>query len=125
VSSFGEMLWFVVSTFVFIGCVIVMFHVVLDLFRDPDMGGFAKAVWIVALIFVPVLSMLVYMIVRGKGMAERQRNALQKAKADTETYIRDVAGKSPADQIADAKKLLDSGTITADEFGRLKAKALA
>jgi hypothetical protein len=119
------MLWFVVSTFVFIGCVIVMFHVVLDLFRDPDLGGFAKAVWIVALILLPVLSMLVYVIVRGKGMALRQRNAMQKAKADTDIYIREVAGRSPPELIADAKKLLDSGTITADEFARLKAKALA
>jgi hypothetical protein len=79
----------------------------------------------VGLIFLPFLTALVYIIARGGGMAERQRNALQRAKADADAYIRDVAGKSPADQIADAKKLLDAGTINQDEFARLKAKALA
>jgi hypothetical protein len=58
-------------------------------------------------------------------MAERQRSAARSAKADTDAYIREVAAKSPADQIADAKKLLDAGTISNDEFARLKAKALA
>ena len=58
-------------------------------------------------------------------MAGRQRAAMQRAKSDTESYIRDVAGKSPADQIADAKRLLDAGTINQDEFAKLKAKALA
>ena len=58
-------------------------------------------------------------------MAERQRTAMQRAKSDTDAYIREVAGKSPADQIADAKALLDAGTINPEEFARLKAKALA
>ncbi len=57
-------------------------------------------------------------------MAERQRVAMQRAKSDTDAYIREVAGKSPADQIADAKVLLDAGTINQEEFVRLKAKAL-
>ena len=71
------------------------------------------------------MTALVYIVARGRGMAERQRAALQRAKSDTDAYIRDVAGKSPADQIAHAKALLDAGTINADEFARLKAKALA
>jgi hypothetical protein len=79
----------------------------------------------IGLIFLPFLTALVYIIARGGGMAERQRAALQRAKADADAYIRDVAAKSPADQIADAKKLLDAGTINQDEFARLKAKALA
>ena len=65
-----------------------------------------------------------YLLVRGKGMGQRQRVAVEKAMSETDAYIRQVAGKSPADQIADAKKLLDSGTISADEFAKLKAKAL-
>ncbi|HRC39362.1 MAG TPA: SHOCT domain-containing protein, partial [Rubrivivax sp.] len=68
---------------------------------------------------------LVYVIARGSGMARRQQAALQKTQSEAESYIRQVAGKSPADQIADAKRLLDAGTISADEFDRLKAKALA
>ena len=88
------------------------------------MDGFAKALWMVALVFVPMLTALVYVVARGRGMADRQRAALQKAKSDTEAYIRTVAGKSAAEQIADAKTLLDAGTINADEFAKLKAKAL-
>ena len=75
--------------------------------------------------FVPFLSALGYILVRGKGMAERQRAALERAKSDTDAYIRQVAGKSPAEQIADAKALLDAGTISQAEFDRLKQKALA
>jgi len=120
-----EMIWLALSTFVFIAYLIVLFQVVSDLMRDPDVGGLAKAIWIIFLLFLPLLTALVYIFVRGRGMAERQRDALHRAKADTDAYIRTVAGKSPAEQIADAKALLDNGTINADEFARLKAKALA
>jgi hypothetical protein len=58
-------------------------------------------------------------------MTERQRTASQRVQSDAEAYIRQVAGKSPAEQIGDAKALLDNGTINADEFAKLKAKALA
>jgi hypothetical protein len=124
-SNFWDMIWLIVSTFVFIAYLLVLFQIVVDLFRDSELGGFAKALWIIGLIFLPVMTALVYIIARGRGMAERQRAAVQRAKSDTETYIRDVAGKSPAEQIADAKALLDAGTINQDEFVRLKAKALA
>jgi hypothetical protein len=124
-SNFWDMIWLIVSTFVFIAYLLVLFQIVVDLFRDSELGGFAKALWIIGLIFLPVMTALVYIIARGRGMAERQRSAVQRAKSDTETYIRDVAGKSPAEQIADAKALLDAGTINQDEFVRLKAKALA
>jgi len=103
----------------------VLFQIVLDLFRDHELGGGFKVLWIIGLIFLPVMTALLYILVRGRGMAERQKAAIQRAKSDTDAYIRDVAGKSPADQIADAKKLLDAGTINSDEFARLKAKALA
>jgi ABC-type multidrug transport system fused ATPase/permease subunit len=124
-SNFWDMIWLIMSTFVFIAYLLVLFQIVVDLFRDSELGGFAKALWIIGLIFLPVMTALVYIIARGRGMAERQRSAVQRAKSDTETYIRDVAGKSPAEQIADAKALLDAGTINQDEFVRLKAKALA
>jgi hypothetical protein len=64
-------------------------------------------------------------IARGKSMAERQRAALERSRSEAESYIRQVAGKSPSDQIADAKALLDKGTITPEEFAKLKEKALA
>ena len=124
-NNFWDILYLIASTFFFVAYLIVLFHIVIDLFRDADLGGGSKVLWIVGLIFLPVLTALLYILVRGKGMAERQRVAIQRAKSDTDTYIREVAGKSPADQIADAKALLDAGTISPEEFARLKAKALA
>lgn len=124
-SNFWDIVWLMLSTFVFVAYLFVLFQIVSDLFRDHELGGGSKALWILGLIFLPMLTALVYIVARGRGMAERQRAALQRAKSDTDAYIRHVAGKSPAEQIADAKALLDAGTITADEFARLKAKALA
>ena len=124
-SNFWDIVWLILSTFVFVAYLLVLFQIVIDLFRDHELGGGFKALWIIGLIFLPVMTALVYIVARGRGMAERQRSAMQRAKSDTDAYIRDVAGKSPADQIAAAKSLLDAGTINADEFARLKAKALA
>jgi hypothetical protein len=98
---------------------------VADLFRDTEVGGLSKALRLLGLVFLPMLTALVYVITRGKGMAERQRAAQERVVSDTDAFIRRVAGKSPAEQIADAKALLDAGTINQDEFGKLKAKALA
>ena len=124
-STFWDLIWLMVSTFVFIAYLIIMFQIVVDLFRDHELGGFAKVLWVIGLIFIPVLTAIIYIIARGSGMAARQQATMQKAKADTETYIKTVAGKSPAADIAEAKALLDGGTITQAEFDRLKAKALS
>ena len=124
-SNFWDLLWLMFSAFMFVAYLFVMFQVVADLFRDSQLGGISKALWIIGLILLPFLTALVYVIARGSGMARRQQAALQKTQSEAESYIRQVAGKSPADQIADAKRLLDAGTISADEFDRLKAKALA
>lgn len=124
-SNFWDSVWLIFSAFLFVAYLFVMFQVITDLFRDTTVGGFGKAAWIVGLVFLPMLTALVYIIARGSGMAERQRAAVQRAKADADAYIRQVAGKSPAEQIADAKALLDAGTISPEEFQRLKAKALA
>lgn len=124
-SNFWDLMWLILSSFVFIAYLLVLFQIVVDLFRDSDVGGFAKVLWIIGLIFLPFLTALAYILFRGGGMAQRQRAAMQRAKSDTESYIKEVAGKSPADHISDAKALLDAGTINQDEFTRLKAKALA
>lgn len=124
-SNFWDVLWLIVSTFVFVAYLLVLFQIVADLFRDSELGGGSKALWIIGLIFLPMLTALVYIVARGKGMAARQQAAMQKAKSDTDAYIKQVAGKSPAEQIADAKALLDAGTISSEEFAKLKAKALA
>jgi hypothetical protein len=123
-SNFWDLVILIASSFIFIAYLLVLFQIVVDLFRDSELGGGSKALWIIGLIFVPVLTSLVYIVTRGRGMAGRQRAELGRARSDAEAYIRDVAGKSPADHIAAAKALLDAGTINAEEFARLKAKAL-
>ena len=123
-SNFWDLIWLMVSAFFFVAYLIVLFQIVGDLLRDPELGGFAKAIWIIALLLLPFFTAFVYLIARGRGMSQRQLDALRHAKADADRYIRDVAGHSPAEQIAHAKKLLDDGTITADEFARLKSKAI-
>jgi hypothetical protein len=125
--SFWEIVWFIFIFFAFMAYLMVIFQVIGDLFRDDSVSGWIKAVWIIALIFLPFLTLLVYLIVRGKGMAERSAQAMDTARRAQDDYVRSVAGAgaSAPDQIAKAKELLDSGAITADEFAALKAKALA
>jgi hypothetical protein len=124
-SNFWDLLTLIFSTFLFVAYLFVLFQIVTDLFRDSEMGGGAKAIWIVALVFLPMLTAIVYIISRGRGMAARQQAALARMKSESDSYIRQVAGRSPAADIAEAKSLLDAGTITPAEFERLKAKALA
>jgi hypothetical protein len=81
--------------------------------------------WILALIFVPVLATLIYVLAHGRGMAERQRTAAERSRAEADAYIRQTAGMSPTDQIARAKQLLDAHAISPTEFEILKGKALA
>ncbi len=123
-SNFWDVMLLILSSFVFLAYLIVLFQVVVDLFRDSSLGGGARVLWIIGLIFLPFLTALLYVITRGRGMSERQSSAAQRARSDAEDYIRQVAGKSPAAQIAEAKALLDAGTINQDEFAKLKAKAL-
>ena len=125
--DFTHFLWLLVWSFFFVAYLMVFFNIIGDLFRDGELGGFAKALWIIALVFFPFLIALIYLIARGKGMTERSVAAAQAQKAMTDRYIQSVATTttSPADQIASAKSLLDSGAITQAEYDALKAKALA
>ncbi|WP_374321168.1 SHOCT domain-containing protein [Pseudoxanthomonas kaohsiungensis] len=123
-SNFWDTVWLILMTFVLVAYLLVLFQIIVDLFRDKNLGGFSKAIWFIGLVFLPFLTALLYIIFRGRGMSERQVAAVRDARAETDAYIRSVAGKSAAEQIADAKALLDAGTINADEFARLKAKAL-
>jgi ABC-type multidrug transport system fused ATPase/permease subunit len=124
-SNFWDIVSLIVSTFFLVAYLIIMFQIVVDLFRDRELGGGSKVLWIIGLIFIPVLTAIVYIVARGRGMADRQQASLQQAKSETDSYIRGVAGRSPAADIAEAKTLLDAGTITQSEFEKLKAKALA
>lgn len=126
-DSFWDFFWFMIMTFLFIGYLIVLLNIVSDLFRDRSTSGGIKAVWIVCLLFFPIITSLVYLITRGNSMAERQMAAVQAAEDRTESYIKSVAGTSasPAEEISKAKALLDAGTISQEEYDALKAKALA
>jgi hypothetical protein len=124
-SNFWDVVLLMMSTFFFVAYLIVMFQIVVDLFRDEQLGGGSKVLWAIGLIFLPVLTALVYLVARGGGMAARSRASVDRARSEAEAYIRGVAGRSPAADIAEAKALLDAGTIDQAEFDRLKAKALA
>jgi len=122
--DFWDIIWFIVVSFAFIAYLIMLWMIISDLFRNREQSGWVKAIWIVFLFIFPLLTGLVYLIVHGRGMAERSARETAQFKAAQDNYIREVAGKSAADQIADAKALLDAGTITEDEFQVLKSQAL-
>ena len=118
--------WF----FIWVAALMVWFRCLFDMFGDRTLSGWAKAGWAILMIFVPWLGALIYLIARGRSMSERQLAAVEQQRTAQEEYIRQVAGETgtpatPAAQIADAKALVDSGTITKSEFDALKAKALA
>lgn len=124
-SNFWEFLWLIAISFFLLSYLMVLVRIVVDVFRDDSMGGFAKALWIIALLLVPLLTALVYIIARGQGMAQRQLADDQKLKSQADAYIREVAQTTPADQIARARTLLREGAITEAEFAEIKAAALA
>ena len=126
-DSFWDFFWFILSFFLLMAYLMVLFQIVGDLFRDRDTSGVMKAVWIFFLIVLPILTSLVYLIVRGRDMTERNVAAVRSAQSEQEAYIRKVSGGAPSatDEIARAKALLDSGAISDEEFGQLKSKALA
>jgi SNF family Na+-dependent transporter len=125
--SFWDIIWFIIVSFAFIAYLMVLFNILTDLFRDRDVSGWVKAIWVICLIIFPFLTALVYLIARGRGMAERQAAAWGSARAAQDDYIKSVAGSSasPTAQIAQAQELLTAGTISQAEFDTLKAKALA
>ena len=125
-DSFWELFWWFFWVWVFIAYLMVLFSIVADLFRDHTMNGWLKAVWIIFLVFFPFITALVYLIARGRSIAERSGREARQLRTAQDDYIRSVAGASasPTDEIAKAKALLDAGTIDQAEFDALKAKAM-
>jgi len=119
----GEALWTVFVIFFLVMFLMILFSIFGDLFRDHEMGGGAKAVWVLALILFTPLTALIYLIVRGGGMAKRAQAAQVEAQQQFDDYVKQTAGGSAA-EIAKAKELLDAGTISQEEFDSIKAKAL-
>ena len=126
--SFGDIFWSVLWFFFLFIWIMVLFHVLTDLFRDHSVSGVTKTLWVLFLVFLPFLAVFIYLLVRGKGMGERAAAQRQQAQQEFAGYVRNVAATSettPTEQIAKAKELLDAGAIDQSEFERLKAKALA
>ncbi|WEK62226.1 MAG: PLDc N-terminal domain-containing protein [Candidatus Microbacterium colombiense] len=126
-STIFDAIWWFLTIFVFVAYLMALFSIISDLFRDRALNGFAKAVWLLFLVFLPFVTALVYLIVRGKGMGERSARQAASAQTQAEDYVRSLAGSSatPTDEIERAKRLLDAGTITEVEFASLKQAALA
>jgi hypothetical protein len=124
-GSFWDLIWWFLWIFVFVAYLFALFAIIGDLFRDHKLNGWWKALWIIFLIFVPFLTALVYLIARGRGMAERGQKEVQQVQKAQDDYIKSVAGTSPSEEIAKAKALLDAGTITPAEYESIKAKALS
>ena len=123
-ENFWDIFWWLFIFYAFFAFLWALFMVIGDLFRDHELSGWWKAVWILFLVFVPLLSVLAYMIARGKGMAERSMERARQSQAETDAYIRQVAATSPTEEIAKAKALMDAGTITPEEYNRIKSKAV-
>jgi len=123
---FLDIFWTMIIFFAWLIWFWILITILIDVFRRHDVSGWGKAAWCLFLIFLPLIGVLTYLIVQGKGMAERSVKEQQSAKAEADTYIRSVATSAdPAEQIAKGKQLLDSGAITQAEFDALKQKALA
>jgi hypothetical protein len=123
-ENFWNIFWWFLCVYAFIAFLYALFVIIGDIFRDHELNGWLKAIWIVFLAFVPFLSVLVYLIARGKGMVERAGERARKDQEASDAYIRRVATASPTEEIAKAKALLDSGAISPDEFEKIKSSVL-
>ncbi len=123
--SIWNALWVVIVTFLFLSVLMVLFSIISDVFRDRQLSGVAKALWIVVLIMIPLLGSLIYLLVRGQGMAERSTREQQRAQEAFDSYVRDVAGGGAASELEKASALHASGELSDEEYATLKAKILA
>ncbi|AMB59466.1 hypothetical protein AWU67_12025 [Microterricola viridarii] len=119
-----DVVGFLFWTWVFVCYLVILFWVLSDLFRDHQLNGWFKAIWIIFLIFVPFITALVYLIARGGSMGERSGRARYGDGVVPEDYSKPAPSNTPASDIAQAKALMDAGTITPGEFDALKAKAM-
>ncbi|HEX3692220.1 MAG TPA: SHOCT domain-containing protein [Solirubrobacteraceae bacterium] len=123
---FLEVFWTMLIFFAFVVWIWILITVMIDIFRRHDTSGWVKVLWIIFIIVLPYLGVFVYLIAEHRGMSERAVKQQTEAKTEFDKYVQSVATQSdPTEQIAKAKQMLDSGTITPAEFEQIKAKALA
>ena len=123
--SFGELLLIVVEVFLFVIWLWILFTIITDLFRDHEMSGWGKAIWILFLVFIPFLTALVYLIARGSGMRDRTIKAQAEAKKHFDDYVRHQAHTTPADELHKLNELKEKGALSDEEFQKAKDKLLA
>jgi len=123
--SMWNAIWLVLITYLFVTVLFMLFAVIVDLFRDHDLSAVAKAVWIVVLVLLPLLGLIVYVISRGQGMAERSLREHAKTKETFDSYVRDVAGGGAASELEKAAAMHASGSLNDSEYAALKAKILS
>jgi len=118
--------WTILEIFLWVLWIWVLIYVFIDIFRSHDLSGWAKALWFIFVLFIPLIGVLVYLIARGGSMQERARQQAQQQDQQFRAYVQDAAGSgNTADQLTKLAELRDRGVITADEFERQKAKVLA
>jgi hypothetical protein len=124
--SFGELLLVALEIFFFVVWIWILITILTDLFRDHELSGWWKAVWVLFLVFIPFVTALIYLIARGAGMRDRTIKAQADAKKHFDEYVRTQAhAGSPADELHKLSDLKDKGAISAEEFEKAKAKLLA
>ena len=118
--------WTIFEIFLWVIWIWILIYVFIDIFRSRDLSGSAKALWFIFVLFIPLIGVLVYLIVRGGSMHERAVREAQQQDQEVRGYIRQAAGTpNAADQLAKLADLRDRGVITPEEFEREKAKILA
>jgi membrane protein implicated in regulation of membrane protease activity len=118
--------WTILEIFLWVLWIWVLIYVFIDIFRSHDLSGWARALWFLFVLFIPLIGVLVYLIARGDKMHERAVRQVQEQDREARRYIQEAAGsQTPADQLTKLAELRDRGVITADEFEREKAKILA
>jgi hypothetical protein len=119
-----DLFWTMFMIFAFIVWIWLLIYIFMDIFRSHDMSGWAKALWVVFIIVVPVIGILFYLIFRGSGMHERNIKAAQQQQQAFDDYVRQTAGTSTADQLSQLATLKANGTLTDAEFEAQKSKIL-
>jgi ABC-type multidrug transport system fused ATPase/permease subunit len=118
--------WTIFEIFLWVIWIWILIYVFIDIFRSRDLSGWAKALWFIFVLFIPLIGVLVYLIARGGSMHDRAVQDAQQQDQEVRRYIQQAAGEpTSADQLAKLADLRDRGVITADEFEREKAKVLA
>jgi Short C-terminal domain/Phospholipase_D-nuclease N-terminal len=118
--------WTILEIFLWVLWIWILIYVFIDIFRSRDMSGWGKALWFLFVLFIPLIGVLVYLIVRGGKMQERAMSDARQQDQEFRAYVKDAAGSgSSADQLAKLADLRDRGVISPEEFEREKAKVLA